>query len=316
MIFYPLKESWCEFMKSLSGIIRMILILFLVYGLSSCLFQKGRVILVTRDYWWEAYGEQNGIEPKLKELARSENMSFSVEVVTGEDDIFREERDAIIIMDPVVTFHYSKDDQKASGKSILITTGDRKKSLVIALSMDETMELAGRITSDICSTRELNRCVLIYPGSEKGANSAVSSFKKGFDSEARTGGGGILAEARLTDLINKTKARRLFERYSSDDRNIYILMTYSLTPFFLDLIDSGDGFAVVTDSPSGIARDRVIFSVEYNYGDAIEKGLKRFFEIAASPYGKDVHLVESAYIKWGKVIDLPDKYKKEALIVR
>ncbi|GEM_PF-6083050 len=306
----------------LPGIIETILILILVSGLFSCWFQRGSIVLMTRDYWWEAYGEQGNLDIELRKIAGSENMKFYLRVLSREDDVsalldqFKGKKDTTIVLDPVLSYRLLRSDRKATGESILITGGNGERSLIVSLSMDETLELAGKITSDIFKIDGFSRCVVFYPRGGTGGGVMVSAFRRGFESGVVEGNGEILAEARVSDLMNKTKARRLYERYSSNGKSIYVLMTYSLTPFFLDLIENGEGYAVIMDSPDGIAEDRVIFSVGYDYRRAVGRGVRRFLEKTGSAEGKDFHMKERAYIRWGKVIALPEKYSKEELIVR
>ena len=308
---------------SFPAIFLAILILFVTSGFFSCSFRKGKIVFMTRDYWWEAYGEQGNLKIELKNTARSKNMRFYLEVVNGKDDLFglldnfKGKKDTILIMDPVLSYRILKKDRRYTGESILITSADMDRNVTVSLSMKETLELAGKITSYTCLKEGFSRCVLIYP--EKGIRGKViaSAFERGFDMKETDDRSGILQEAKLSDLVNKTMARRLYERYSSDGKSIYVLATYSLTPYFLDLIEKGEGYAVIMDSSdSSLANERVIFYIGYDYSRAITRGIERFLKNENLSDRKNIEIEEKAYIRWGNVMTLPDKFGKEELIVR
>ena len=292
-----------------------LIIFFVTFSLfSSCSLHRNILTFETQDYWWYAFNGNEVLFSKLKDLAKKNSMAFKLTILAREknhtelSELFQNDPHSIVILDPVLTMKYLR--QKSGVGRIFMILGNKLKTVKIEYSRELALEVGGKICAEIIgkkSNKKLSQCIVICIDNKSNKDNDLYYFKKGYESSQSE----KLSIEKLSNVTNRTKARRVFDKYSYGQNNIYVLLTYSLTSFFLDLIEKKGGFAVVMDPLGNIESDNIIYSIRYDFSGGIERALQLYFE-----KNNISSVVSNAYIKWGKSYPIPNEYRGESIIVR
>ncbi len=142
------------------------------------------------------------------------------------------------------------------------------------------------------------RCAVVLAAPGARARSEAAAFRRGFDSTAARG---LLETRELPDLADKSRARQVVERLRDAGTVVFVLKTYALTGFCLDVLRERGGWAVVEDWwETGAYRDVLLLSIQDDWRQAFRSVFQR---LAPQPSRLKVQSTAAVHapvlLRWG-----------------
>ncbi len=271
--------------------------------LDGCLPAR-RVLFIVKDYWWQAFNREDGLNRELTGLASRAEFRFDLLVVgTGQDlntrasDRLRAADIDFAIAGPVASIELDRMRMGEFDVPLVLTgshfSASHSEELLIAFdrraafrqagaSCAKLLEINSRDAALVADLAPDARVGIVFLPSSDWRAGELEVFEDAFSEIASEG----LVRREVTDADNRIAARKTLERMAEAGVAIYLLATLDLTPYCLEVLSQMGGVAIVEDWWGGGFEHVVLFSIVEDISDAFAAALTWFDERGQLPSGR------------------------------